>query len=132
MTQEIITRTVDTHHDGLGLNDLITVYADDIDPNAGGASHFYRAVMTAPDGEEVEVARIQFQHGARLVDGSTAGITEAVLYAIILDRLACFQKGPFACRENDIQATKTEEALMWTERRARLRHRRGVLGKNEK
>ena len=132
---------VDAHHDGLGLNDRITVEADEPDPNAGGASHLYRAYIDLSDTPEaayhgdpkrVLVGQLQFQHGARFVEGSRGGITEAVLYAILLHRLGCFQAGPFSCRENSLQFTHVETALLYSRHRAQTRAKRGVLGKNEK
>lgn len=114
------------HVDGLGLNDRIEIWADERDPNSGNASHHYQLRM---DGKVV--AAISFQHGPRDADGSTAGITEAALFAVILDRLNGFQAGPYRCRENALQITKVEEAHQWTRERAWTRHRQGVLGKNE-
>ena len=115
------------HHDGLGLNDLITIHADDRDAAKGGnGSHRYTATM----GDQV-VADIQFQHGPRKVEGSTPGITEAALLAILIDRLEGFQAGPFACAENDHQLSLLREALAWTHARARERASRGVLGQNK-
>ena len=129
------------HVDGLGLNDLITIEADARDPDAGGASHCYVARMdvsgtaTAIDGgctgmASDPVAVVRFQHGPRMADGSMAGCTNAVLIAIMLDRLRSFQAGPFSCRENALAITKLEEALHWMEARARVRRRQGVLGKH--
>jgi hypothetical protein len=74
---------------------------------------------------------VQFQHGPRNVEGSKPGVTEAVLLAILIDRLRGFQAGPYACRENAIMLIKFEECLMWTRRRADERARQRVLGKKE-
>jgi len=121
-------RQVIDHRDGHGLNEAIAISCDDMDlTSGGGASHTYNL-----DIDGVNVGTIQFQHGPRNVEGSTPGVTEAAILAVLIDRLRCFQAGPFACRENAIQLTKLEEALMWTKERAHARARRGVLGKNEK
>lgn len=128
------------HHDGHGLAELLVIKHDDRDTNAGGASHKYDVHYLAPAAEEMPeqtgvfsaVARIKFQHGPRHVEGSTPGILDSVLIAIVLDRLRCFQAGPFASRENAIIITKLEESLMWMKKRADDRSKRGVLGKNEK
>lgn len=114
-------RTIDLHHDGHGLNESIVIQADDKGP--GGASHLYTMVIS---GEEV--ASIQFQRGPRNTPGSTPGVTEAALLAVLIDRLQCFQAGEYACRENAIQITKLEEALHWARARADARAKRGVLG----
>lgn len=121
------SREIDLHHDGHGLNESIVLFSDQPDPNAGGASHTYIATI---DGHEV--ARIQFQHGPRNEPESTPGVTEAVLYAILIDRLKGFQAGPYSCRENAIQLTHLEESLHWTKARADERAKRGVLGRNQK
>lgn len=151
MTTAILPDTAQVHVDGLGLNDRIRIYADHRDrDHGGGASHRYVVVMAdesvdlavaawpcAPgydcdsyDGFHI-VADIQFQHGPRAEAGSKQGVTEAVLMAILLDRLHGFQDGPFSCRENALQITKVQEALHWTTDRAMKRHRQGVLGKNQ-
>jgi len=119
-------RTIDTHHDGHGLNESIEIRTDD--PDQSGAAHEYICSIDYPD----LVARIQFQKGPRNVAGSTPGMTEAAVLAILIDRLRGFQAGPYSCRENAIILTKLEECLLWTKARADARAKRGVLGKNEK
>lgn len=128
---------LDDHHDGHGLNETIEIHQDAPDPNAGGASHSYRVFVrtagdSAPDRTIPVVAHVQFQHGPRHETGSTHGITEGVLLAILIDRLRAFQAGPFSCRENAIALTHLEEALMWVKQRAHNRAKRGVLGTNVK
>lgn len=118
-------RGIDTHHDGHGLNESIRIEADE--PGPGGASHHYELTI---DGEIV--AMIQFQEGPRNEPGSTAGVTEAALLAVLIDRLQMFQAGPYSCRENAIQLTKLEETLHWTKARADARAKRGVLGTYKK
>lgn len=125
-------RVITEHHDGHGLNEALEITADDQDPNAGGASHRYAVDYVCPDATILDITMIGFQHGPRDVKGSHPGITEAVLYAILLDRLRGFQAGPYACPENDAQITLLEAALALTKARADARAARGVLGKNEK
>lgn len=120
------------HHDGHGLADSIQISHDDRDPLAGGASHHYICMMPNVEDVPLKVADIEFQHGARFESRSTTGIVDSALLAIVLDRLRCFQAGPFSSRQNAIAITKIEEALMWMRNRADERLRRGVLGKNEK
>lgn len=95
--------------------------------DAWGASYDYRV-----DVEGQECAKIRFQHGPRLEEGSTPGINDATLIAIVLDRIRGFQSGPYDCRENALAITHLETALMWIERRARERKYRGVFGKDAK
>lgn len=121
------------HHDGHGLNEALQIEHDGRDAQAGGASHLYRVHhYDSQTDTQTLVGHVQFQHGPRHVEGSTPGVTEGVLLAILIDRLRGFQAGPFACRENAIILTKLEECLMWTKERAHQRAARGVLGKNEK
>jgi len=119
------------HHDGHGLNDEITIHHDDRDPDNGNASHHYFCKLEKTIIADGVVADIHFQHGPRDEPGSIAGVTDAVLLAIVLDRYRGFQSGPYACRENALVITKIEEALHWMKHRADARARRGVLGKNE-
>lgn len=118
-------RTIDTHHDGHGLNENITIYTDT--PDNSGAAHVYDMHIAGHS-----VGSVQFQRGPRNVESSTPGVTEAVLYAILIDRLRGFQAGPYSCRENAIQLTHLEEALSWAKARADKRAKRGVLGHNIK
>lgn len=120
-----VVRSVDTHHDGHGLNESINIDTDT--PDASGAAHLYYLFI---DGNSV--GHVQFQKGPRNVEGSTPGATEAAILAILIDRLKGFQAGPYACRENAIQLTKLEECLHWTKARADERAKRGVLGRNAK
>jgi len=124
------------HHDGLGLNDALTILVDERDPACGNASHKYRGEMVtfvSPEGDigTRTVVSVDFQHGARNLPDSTPGAADAALLTILLDRYRGFQAGPFACRENALVITKLEEALLWMKHRAFARHAQGVLGKNE-
>jgi hypothetical protein len=157
-----MNRTITDHHDGHGLNDKIRIEADAKDmERGGGASHRYFAVIdlgpsdstfvedlderlsgsdnpveyvrdSAGNRAELTVAEIQFQHGPRADATSMPGITEAVLYAILLDRLRAFQAGPFPSKQNEEQIELLERCLISTKGRADERAARGVLGKNEK
>lgn len=135
-------RMITAHHDGHGLNDLMTICADARDPGRGGnGSHYYRVSFDVSGTERAfesgctgradeKVAEVQFQHGPRDEPGSTPGCTEAVLMAILIDRLEGFQAGPYACAENEEQLVHLRAALALTRARADARAARGVLGKN--
>ena len=123
--ESMTMRTIDTHHDGFGLNESIEIRADE--PSHDGASHRYEFYIA---GNLVGVE--QFQKGPRHEAGSTPGMTEGAVFAAMIDRLQGFQSGPFACRENAIILTKLEECLHWTKARAEARAKRGVLGKAQK
>ena len=116
-------RRITDHHDGHGLAETMLIEADPIDPDAGGASHHYVVSL-----EGAQLARMQFWHGPRHEPGSQPGILDAVLLAIVIDRMRCFNEGPLRARENALVLTKSEEALHWLKHRADERARRGVLG----
>ncbi len=121
----VIDRPVLGHHDGHGLNESISIVSDQ--PNDSGAAHTYYFYI---DGREV--GHLQFQRGPRNVEGSTPGVTEAAVYAVLLDRLAGFQGGPYPSIEGLFQCSLMEEGLASSKRRADERAARGVLGRNEK
>jgi hypothetical protein len=73
---------------------------------------------------------LNFQNGG-LKEVGANGITDQALLAIVLDRLRSFNDGQFRCRENSVAITKIEEALMWMEKRANDRSRRGVEGERK-
>jgi hypothetical protein len=115
------------HHDGFGLAECMVVNRND-DMGPGGAYHKYSVDYVTKEATIKDVAEIQFQKGPRDEAGSTPGIIEGVLVAILLDRLRAFQDGPYKCRENALVITHLEEAMHWIHHRARERSRRGVLG----
>jgi hypothetical protein len=99
---------------------------DERDPAAGGASHTYGVQYGGPK----DVCRIQFQHGARAVEGSTAGVFDDDLLAIVQDRVEAFQAGPFACPENAIALASIVAAREALGVRVARRIKAGVLGMN--
>jgi len=120
-----MARQITKHHDGHGLNESINILADD--PDQSGASHVYMGSI-----EAAPVLTLQFQKGPRGELGSTPGVTEAAVLAVLIDRLKGFQEGPYACKENAIILSGLEDCLHWTKARADERASRGVLGKNER
>lgn len=118
-------RKLTAHFDGHGLNESLLIETDAPDPNAGGAAHLYDFAVSG-----VVVGRIQFQHGPRAVEGSTPGVTEAAVLAVLIDRLESFQAGPYACEENTTTLHHLDAALRSVKARADARAKRGVLGKN--
>ena len=91
------------------------------------ASHLYAIQYGGPD----DVCRIQFQHGARGIDGSTAGVFEDALLAILQDRLEGFQSGPFACEENARALVGVQSARNALNERVAARMAKSVLGVNK-
>ena len=121
------------------LND---VFALD-EPGPGGAHHLYEVVkhstgrICEEDGTfrtrpENMLLTVQMQEGPRKDPNATHGVLDTDLLEIVRDRLAAFQSGPFACRENAIALTHIEEALLWMNKRVEDRMTRGVLGTYEK
>lgn len=100
---------------------------DDRDPKAGNGSHTYGIQYGGPQ----DICRIQFQHGPRGVEGSTAGVFDDDLLAIIEDRMAGFQTGPFACVENETALNAIRTAREALGLRVARRIAQGVLGLNE-
>lgn len=98
------------------------------DPKAGNASHTYGIQWGGPK----DITRIQFQHGARGVEGSTPGVFDDDLLAIVEDRLVGFQDGPFACDENAAALAAVRAARTALGLRVAARIAKGVLGANEK
>lgn len=116
-----------------GANETLTVQVLDA-KGSGGAHHHYRITgFTAlpPTREFIPAvdgaADVIFQNGP-IPENGVNGLTQEVLLSILIDRLRCFQSGPFACRDNAIALTHLEEAQMWLKRRTEERIRRGVEG----
>lgn len=123
-------RTITGHHDGYGLNEALSLVADERDPDAGNASHAYKGALDVGGGYKRSVLNIHFQHGPRDVDGSTAGVADVAVLQVLIDRQEGFQAGEFACRENQqvLDALLTAKAHMVM--RANTRSVQRVLGKN--
>lgn len=121
-------RTI-TSHKVNPCNDCINIEVTD-EPGSGGANHDYViSVLGSPEGRSATLLR--FQNGP-INEVGVNGITQEVLLAIVRDRLQCFQKGEYACRENALALTKIEEAIHWLNHRTRERMDRGVEGTHTK
>ena len=96
-------------------------------PGPGGACHDYAIQYGGPDA----VCRVPFQCGPRGEPGSTPGIFDDALLAIVEDRLAAFQSGSFACDENRLAVIAVREARAAMAARVANRMARGVLGMNK-
>lgn len=123
-----------TDHKFPGSNEAVAITARD-EPGAGGAHHLYRLEYDdprwGPSPESMrQVLEIAFQKGP-IQDGPN-GVTIEALLALAIDRLRCFQAGPFACRQNALALTKIQEAMFWLHARTRDRQERAVEGKLER
>jgi len=104
------------------------------DPGQGGANHEYHIDWVGDQvwkNEKSNFVHISFQNGP-IKEFGINGVTQEALLAVVIDRLRCFQAGPFPCRDNAIALSYCEDALMWLQRRTRERIKRGVEGTNQK
>jgi hypothetical protein len=110
----------------IGSNDHTRIKStDEIGP--GGAYHDYE--IECLHDLNGTCATVHFQKGG-VVEAGLNGCFMEDLIAICIDRLECFQAGPFPCRENALAKTKLEEAMMWLNKRTANRKERGVEGKS--
>lgn len=119
-----------TDHKLTGLNDALDILVLD-NPGQGNACHNYRII--APDPNKPGTSTfldIEFQNGP-INEYGVNGISGEALLTIQIDRLRCFQAGPYACRENALALTALEESLMWLQKRTRDRLARGVEGTSQ-
>ena len=112
-------------------DNLNEVFFEDVE-GPGGGRHNYQVARKIADDEYEVLCDIQFQNGARAVEGSIAGVVEGDLLEIVRHRLQCFQNGPFATEDNANALRHIEEALLWMNKRQADRKERGVLGTNNK
>ena len=119
-------RTLTTHRANW-LNDALEINVLDA-PGSGGACHNYEILLTPPGRPTQVAAQILFQNGPIASPADMNGISNEALLAILIDRMQCFQGGPFPCRENALALTKLEEAMFWLQKRTRDRMARGIEG----
>lgn len=124
-----------TSHKVNGCNEAITITAVD-EPGAGGANHRYfveyptkltdaMRQLGAVRSSQTQV--IHFQNGP-IAEAGVNGLTQEVLLAIVADRLECFQRGPYACVDNELALASVRQAMRYLQHRTRARVARGVEG----
>lgn len=96
------------------------------EPGAGGACHSYG--VYGPD--NFCFAAVYFQNGA-IKEHGVNGITHEALLAILIDRLAAFQNGPFPSDENLEALRCLKQALHHLQDRTLKRIARGVEGQTK-
>ena len=116
-----------TCHKVNGCNDAISVAVLD-GPGCGGASHEYRIAAEGPPGFCFE---LRFQNGP-LREAGVNGLTHESLLAVIEDRLAGFQAGPYATTDNAEALAHVRGAMECLHRRTKERVARGVEGTHAK
>lgn len=129
-----IMRTL-TDHKVNGLNEALEIVVVD-EPGAGGANHVYEIYTlakpeVAAGGTGIESLKIKFQNGP-IQEAGVNGISQEALLAVVIDRLRCFQAGPYACGDNGEALMHCEDALRCLQRRTRNRLARGVEGTSAK
>jgi hypothetical protein len=97
-------------------------------PGHGGAHHHY-SISSADSNFHVPLD-INFQNGP-INEFGINGVTHEALLAVLIDRLRCFQAGPYACRENALALTNIEQGLLWLHARTRERMFRNVEGTHQ-
>ena len=105
------------------------------EPGQGNAHHEYRVSPTDQSGNpgslsvtrQGEFGVVRFQNGP-VNEAGVNGCADEDLIAIVIHRLACFQSGPYSCRENALALTKLEEAMHWLNQRTASRQKRSVEG----
>ena len=88
---------------------------------------YHEFVVTSKEGDDVELARINFQKGP-IKESGINGVANEDLILMVVTRLQQFQASPYQCRENALALTKLEEAVMWLRKRTMDREARGVEG----
>jgi hypothetical protein len=125
-----------TGHQVNPANDKLQIEVLD-EPGSGGAHHLYQITgfntatnPSLPDQDEVgawQAQDILFQNGP-IAERGVNGVTHEALLAILIDRLECFQRGPYACAENAQTLTFLESAQECLLNRTRACMARGVEG----
>jgi len=118
-------------------NDRLRITVEDA-PGAGGAHHLYTirgydstGNLSYPSvlryGKSSNQTTILFQNGP-IAEVGINGITHEALLAILIDRLRCFQEGPFPSSDNEDALGHLQAALQCLKRRTLERMTRGVEG----
>ena len=107
------------------------------EPGHGGANHYYsisgadisKNPSADPEWFPLET-NIFFQNGP-IKEVGVNGLSNEVLLAIVLDRLRCFQAGPYPTMLNNMALTDVEDALKCLQARTKNRISRGVEGRSK-
>lgn len=103
-------------------------------PGEGGACHEYcisQSIHKAGESIYEDFCHVKFQNGP-IKEAGVNGCHGEDLIAILIDRLQHFQKGDFACQDNDLALGHLHLALKDLNRRTKEREDRGVEGTNVK
>lgn len=131
-----MSRTLEGHKVN-PANDLLKIEVLD-EPGAGGAHHLYHITgfnsgsnpsdpWTARHGSPAQHSTLLFQNGP-IADIGVNGITHEALLAVLIDRLECFQAGPYANDYNAAALNHLRSAQGALQDRTRERMSRNVEG----
>jgi hypothetical protein len=127
-----VSRRELTGHKVNPANDVLKVEVLD-QPGAGGAHHEY-LISVPEDWRARELSgmtyMIRFQNGP-IAEAGVNGLTHEALLAILIDRLECFQAGPFANEYNAAALSHLQSAQGALLDRTRARMARGVEGTHQ-
>ena len=113
----------------IGMKRFTKIIVTD-EPGPGGACHQYEIIPV--EGERTApYCLVKFQKGP-VKENGVNGISNEDLLAIVIDRLEGFQKGEFACIENEIALHQLRSALAMLNFRTKERIKRGVEGTSQK
>lgn len=98
------------------------------EPGEGGVCHKYDVLSTE---HHEELSWIQFQNGP-IKEHGVNGCQNEDLLKIVIDRLEHFQRGNFACEENNDALYHCRKALERLNYRTEDRKKRGVEGLSKK
>ena len=106
------------------------------EPGKGGANNAYAItgfdISSNPSAKAEGVGDgffdiVLFQNGP-IREFGVNGVTHEALLAIVIDRLKCYQAGPYSCSDNEQALNACHFALSKLQNRTRARIARGVEG----
>lgn len=118
-----------TGHKVNGCNSDLNILVCD-EAGHGGANHHYQIIDVSRqnvDYDDRVLMDIEFQNGP-IKEAGVNGITHEALIAVVIDRLECFQKGAYACADNQEALDALRKAQTALQRRTVERVKRGVEG----
>lgn len=114
----------------IGTKKHTTVFAVD-EPGQGNANHEYHVKWDPDNNGYISCQSIKFQNGP-IKEAGVNGVHNEDLICIVMDRLAGFQQGDYACRANEDAIEFLGEALECLLKRTKEREARGVEGTHTK
>lgn len=124
-----------TNHKVVGANALNEELKIEVldEPGSGGACHEYEISYNESKTNVVILnkTKISFQNGP-IKENGVNGISQEALLAIVEDRLAGFDSGEYATKENAMALFYVRQALQLLKNRTLERMSRGVEGTMQK